>query len=138
MKQEADAPRRQDRPPQADAPSSAPPRIERQTTSALTITILRALITFALMNILARLLHGRQGFMVAFDLVGTAAFLPFSAALAAAIGRQRGLMLFILVITLLASWPSTVFDLEHLVAPIAVGILAGTGIARVLQEGGAS
>lgn len=136
MKQEAEAPRRQDRPPPTDELGEAPPRIERQATSALTITLLRALIAFAIMNILARLLHGRQGFVVVFDLVGAAAFLPFSAALAAAIARQRGLMLFILAITLLAAWPANVVDLEHLVAPIAVGILAGTGIARVLHEGG--
>jgi hypothetical protein len=97
--------------------------------------LIRMLLAFALMNILAKLLHSRQGFAVAFDLVGTAAFLPFSAALAAALGRQRGLLLFILGATLLTSWPSTIVDLEHLVVPVAVGILAGTGLTRVLQEG---
>ena len=135
MKQEADAPRRQDHPALTDELGGAPPRIDRQATGALTITIIRTLIAFAIMNILARLLHGRQGFVVAFDLVGTAAFLPFSAALAAAISRQRGLILCILAVSLLASFPATVVDLEHLVVPIAVGILAGTGFSRVLQEG---
>ncbi|MFI5298805.1 MAG: hypothetical protein ACHREM_11975 [Polyangiales bacterium] len=138
MKQEPDAPKRQDRPPQMDEPSGAPPRIERQPTGALTLAIIRALIAYALMNILARLLHGRQGFAVVFDMVGTAAFLPFSAALAAAIGRQHGLVLCILAITMLTSWPANVLELEHLVAPIAVGILTGTGIARVMKEGGAT
>jgi len=122
--------------PTFEEPSATPPRVEHQGASLIVVTLIQAVLVFALMHLLSRVLHGRPGFAVVFDMLGTGGFIPFATSVTAAMQRQRGLVLVILLVTLLAAWPWTLVELEHLVVPIGVGILVGTGLRRILREGG--
>jgi hypothetical protein len=120
----------------AEEPSRLAPRLAQEPVPATLVTVIHAAVCVALMHLFRHLLQGRPGFRAVFDVLAPGGFVPFAATLSAAVHLQRALVLVILGLTLLGGWPWDLQGLERLVIPIGVGILAGTGLARVLREGG--
>jgi hypothetical protein len=118
-----------------DRPTSRPSRVPHRPPPLFLVVLAHALIAFALANVLSLALNGLPGFRLFFYLVNCGAFFPFGASIAAGMHEQRGLAILIAIVTIMAGWPFSMNTLPHLLIPIAVGLLIGMGLSRVLHEG---
>lgn len=98
--------------------------------------LLHALAILVVINVGNTLVAHAQlpGFTFALGLLRYGAFVPFSVAAAAGLHRQRALVVALVVITLLAAWPFSIADLSHVLTPIAIGLLIGTGLRNLIAE----
>lgn len=77
---------------------------------------------------------GWQGVILLLQLVDTAYFLMFSLCAGAAMNRQRALIITIIIVALLLSWPLTPIGVVRILIPSAAGILLGAAMQRVLHD----
>jgi len=75
-----------------------------------------------------------QGFTAVLRIIGYGAYLPFALTTAAAITRQRGIIIAITLIVVLSIVPCTLHVFATAVAPIGAGILTGIALQHAIRD----
>lgn len=96
-------------------------------------TLAYAAIILTLMLLLSALVRGGS-FHLVFSYLGFGSFVPFSLATAAVMQDQKGLLVGVVVLTLVAVIPSSADGVARAVVPIGAGIALGVGLQRAVTE----
>lgn len=96
-------------------------------------TLAYALIILAVLLVVSETVH-RPGFAMLLRYLAFGSYVPFALATAAAINGQRGIVVAVVLISILAIIPCSIDTLAHAVVPIGAGILAGEALRIALHE----
>jgi hypothetical protein len=102
-------------------------------------TVTHALVLWGVIVIAAQLLRvaGRPGFDAVMPWIGFGTFFVFAASTAAAINFDRPALLILVGFLLLWIWPPTAAEVARALAPVGLGVIAGTlARAALLEEDG--
>lgn len=92
-----------------------------------------AVIVLAIVWLLTAVLR-RPAFQVLFGYLLVGGGVPFATSMAASLHAQHGIAILVGVLTILTIIPCPMADVARALVPIGIGMLAGTGLHRVMHE----
>ena len=99
-------------------------------------TLVHALVILLCVNVLAVVAAAAhaEGITLVLSLLDAAYYLLFASASAAALNRQRALVLVLVVLAVILTWPLAPQRIVHVLLPIAAGVLLGSGLQQLFND----
>jgi zinc transporter ZupT len=99
-------------------------------------TLVHALVILLSVNVLAVVAAAAHadGITLVLSLLGAAHYLLFAGTAAAALNRQRALVLVLVVLAVMLTWPLAPERIVHVLLPVAAGVLLGSGLQQLFND----